>query len=84
MITEKYIFECKLKGEPVRIMKGETTPEEAKILVNAGIMKIDREAHGVNVAIALYPVVGCGMIKASGHEPYYREMYIEPGKFLHY
>lgn len=87
MITKKDIFLSKLKGKPVRIMKGKTTPEEVKILVDAGIIKLEdewRSAKGVNIARALYPVITCGITKVVGQADVYKEMRIAPGKFLHY
>ena len=84
MITKKDIFLNKLAGKPIRIMKKETTPEEVEILINAGIIKLDGEYHGNNVAIALYPVINCGITRVSGRPIEYREVRVEPGRYLHY
>ena len=40
-LTAKYIFRCKLRGEPVKIHTDKLTKKELKLLAKHGVWKLD-------------------------------------------
>ena len=76
MITKKHIFERKLANKPVKIFVGSTSMAEIDLLIECGVIVIDREQHGKNVGIVGY------MVELLEGNPVYRTRTKHPGEFI--
>ena len=56
MITKKHIFLSKLKGKPVKIFNDGTSVAEIDLLIECGIIFIDRKRSGTNYGVVGYPI----------------------------
>jgi ribosomal protein L30/L7E len=78
VISKQYIFKQKLAGKPIGFHMDEVTHVEVNLLIECGVLVIDREQHGKNVAIVAYP------ISIAEGNPVYRKMLRKVGEFVRY
>jgi len=82
-ITKKYIFERKLKGEPITIYTDTITKDVIRVLIDTGILGIDKAGsnsfwaeHSYSIRYPIQMIENCGTI---GGYNLQQEIYLESG-----